>query len=70
MGMKTALSEDLRQAILQSGDAPVEVEDEQTNRTYYLVPREQYEKLKEVLGMDRVDPSLYEFTDEVLYEDS
>jgi hypothetical protein len=67
--MKATLNEELRQAIIQSGDAPVEVEDRQTNRVYYLIPREQFEKFRELLGMEQLDPSLYEFTDEVLYED-
>lgn len=62
--MNLTLTDELRQAVAQS-ELPVEVQDEQTKRKYYLISVEQFERVKELLSMAQVDPSLYEFTDEV-----
>ena len=61
--MKLILPNELRQAVSQS-NAPVELEDSDTNRLYYLISADQYEKLKCVLEAEEIDPSFFEFEDE------
>jgi PHD/YefM family antitoxin component YafN of YafNO toxin-antitoxin module len=43
------LSSELRQAIEQAGDAPVEITDPQTNTAYVLVRAEVYRRMQEIL---------------------
>lgn len=54
--MAATLSEELQRAITDQGEAPVEVLDPATNRTYVLIPREQYERLRPLFGADPVTP--------------
>jgi hypothetical protein len=61
--MKLILPEELRQAVSQ-GNAPVELQDRQTNRLYYLISADQYEKVKQLVEAEEIDPSFFEFDDE------
>ncbi|MEX0612157.1 MAG: hypothetical protein WD229_08545 [Pirellulales bacterium] len=54
--MATNLSEELQRALRDQGDGPVEVVDPGTNRTYFLIPREQYERLKPLFEDDPMTP--------------
>ncbi|MGO8749913.1 MAG: hypothetical protein ACLQNE_28545 [Thermoguttaceae bacterium] len=61
--MTTLLSEELREALAASAP-PIEVRDDKTNRTFYLISAEQYEKAREAFEPhEEVDPSFFEFTD-------
>jgi hypothetical protein len=44
--MTAKLSDELRQEIEKQGDHPIEVIDPGTQKVYFLIPREQYERLK------------------------
>jgi hypothetical protein len=68
MTMTPRLNDEQRQALAESGGGPVEVIDEQANRRYYLVASDEYEKMARLLAAERIDPSLYEFKDEILYD--
>jgi hypothetical protein len=46
------LTPELRQAIEQAGDAPVEITDPQTNTTYYLVRADIYNRMQEIMEDD------------------
>ena len=61
--MKFVLPEELRQILSQS-DAPVELEDGETRRRYYLVPADQCVKMKRLSEAEEIDPSFFEFEDE------
>lgn len=50
-----------RREIEQSGDEPVRVEDPETHAGYFLVKEEIFRRLRELLGEEEIDPSLYEF---------
>ncbi|MEX0711801.1 MAG: hypothetical protein WD278_05595 [Pirellulales bacterium] len=66
--MTPRLNDEQRQALAESGGGPVEVIDERGNRRYYLVASDEYETMTRLLGAERIDPSLYEFKDEILYD--
>jgi len=62
--MKTQLTEEQRQALLDRGGPPLEVEDSTTDQVFYLISAEQYQKARRVLeGVEEIDPSLYEIED-------
>jgi hypothetical protein len=61
--MKLNLPDEMRQAVLH-GSGPLQLEDKETNRLYYLIPADQYEKLKRFLDAEEIDPSFFEFEDE------
>lgn len=61
--MSIDLSEQQRQS-LDAGEA-VEIGD---GRIVYVFTKQQFEKYKKFMKIDEIDPSLFEFTDEVLYE--
>jgi hypothetical protein len=62
--MKTQLTEEQRQAILDGGGPPLEVTDSTTNQVFYLISAEQYRKARCLLeGVEEIDPSLYEIED-------
>jgi len=44
--MTAKLSDELRREIEQHGDQPIEVVDPGTNKVYFLIAREQYDRLK------------------------
>ncbi|MEX2287773.1 MAG: hypothetical protein WD648_11835 [Planctomycetaceae bacterium] len=50
--MATQISDELRLAIEMQGDRPLELIDPQTNKVYFVVPREQYERLKPLFEND------------------
>jgi hypothetical protein len=50
--MAARLSDELRREIEQHGGHPVEVVDPRTNKVYFLIAREQYERLKPLLQDD------------------
>lgn len=45
----TTMTPELRQAIEQAGDRPVEITDPQTQTTYYLVRADVFRELRELL---------------------
>ncbi len=55
------ITPDLKQAVERAGDEPVRLEDPETHLAYVLVKEEVYQKLREALGFEKVDPSFYEF---------
>lgn len=61
--MKFVLPDELRQIISQS-QTPVELEDGQTQRLYYLLSADQYTKMKQLSEAEEIDPSFFEFEDE------
>jgi hypothetical protein len=61
--VKFTFTNELRQAVSQS-NAPVELQDSDSDRLYYLISADQYEKLKRVLEAEEIDPSFFEFEDE------
>jgi hypothetical protein len=61
--MKLNLPDEVRQAVLQS-DVPVELQDGESSRLYYLISAAQYEKLRRILEAEEIDPSFFEFEDE------
>ena len=46
------LSDELRRAVQEEGDRPVEIIDSSTNRTYFLISGEQYERIKPLFEQD------------------
>jgi len=59
--MKASLSDEQRQAIQQPGNLPLEIADDQTNQTFFLISAEQYLKARPILeGVEEIDPSFYE----------
>ena len=62
--MKASLSEEQREAIRQVGNLPLEVDDQQSNQTYFLISAEQYQRARGILGgVEEIDPSFYELED-------
>ena len=59
--MKALLSEEQRLAIQQNGALPLEVDDRETNRVFFLISAEQYHRARPILeGIEEIDPSFYE----------
>ena len=50
--MATKLSEELRRELKEHGDRPIELVDPDTNKIYFLIGREQYERLKPLFEDD------------------
>ena len=50
--MTVQLSEDIQHALQEQGGTPVEVIDPATQRVYFLVAREQYERLRPLFEED------------------
>ena len=59
--MSLSLTQEQRQAIVESGGAPVEVSDAELR--CYLVAADEFEKVKRLLELEEIDPSFFEFTD-------
>lgn len=57
------ITPDLKQAVERAGDEPVRLEDPETHLAYVLVKEEVYQRLREAFGVEKVDPSFYEFGD-------
>jgi hypothetical protein len=55
------LSEEQRQALQTTADAPVRLTDSRTRREYVLVRADVYERLRRGADPEEIDPSLYEF---------
>jgi hypothetical protein len=67
--MTPQLSEDQRQAIEERGGEPVYVVDAETNKSYVLLPADQYENVRSYLE-ELFDPrDIYPFVDRVMAED-
>lgn len=64
--MPIELSEQQRHS-LEAGK-PVEVSE--GGRTFYVVAKEHYDRMKALLEAERIDPSLFEVTGEVYHEKS
>jgi len=59
--MKTSLSSEQRMAIQVAGSLPLEIADQETNQTFFLISAEQYRKARPILeGIEEIDPSFYE----------
>ena len=54
--MATVLSEQERQALENAGGQPLQVVDPDTQRVYYLISGEQYEKIRALLVEEEFDP--------------
>jgi hypothetical protein len=52
-----------RQAVAQTA-GPVEIRDEQSQPLYYLVPADEFQRMKAFLEAEEIDPSFFEFDDE------
>ena len=62
--MKASLSDEQRLAIEQTGALPSEIDDRQTNRLFFLISAEQFQKARRILeGVEEIDPSFYEVED-------
>ena len=57
--MSLALNDELRRAIAESGNKPVELSDDD-DRRYVLLTAVQYERITRMLENEVIDPSLYE----------
>ena len=57
----TTLTSEQRQALRQAGDRPVRVEDPETKTAYLLVREDLFHQMEELLAVEKVDRSLYEF---------
>ena len=55
--MVAALSEQQRNVLVAEPNQPVTVVDEQTQRVYYLISAEQFERLRSVLSEEDFHPS-------------
>ena len=59
----TAITPELRRAIEQAGDSPVDLADPATNRRYVIIRAEEYERIKalsEGLAVDEMFPFMAE----------
>ncbi len=62
--MKPILTDELRQALLDSGGRPLEIIDDSTHRVFYLISAEQYQQARRFWErIEEIDPSLYEVED-------
>lgn len=57
----TTLSTEQRLALSRSEGEPVRVEDPDTKTTYLLVREDVFRQLQDLLAVEKVDRSLYEF---------
>ncbi len=57
----TLLTPEQRREVRAAGDHPVKVEDPDTHESYVLVKAAVYEKLREQVEVEKVDPSFYEY---------
>ena len=55
--MVAALSEQQRNVLVAEPDKPVTVVDEQTQRVYYLIPAEKFDRLRSLLSEEEFQPS-------------
>jgi hypothetical protein len=55
------ITPELKQAMQRAGEEPLLLEDPESNTAYVIVKREVFERLLELLAVERVDRSLYEF---------
>jgi hypothetical protein len=55
--MVAALSEQERNVLVAEPDQPVTVVDEQTQQVYYLIPAEQFDRLRSFLSDEVFQPS-------------
>ncbi len=62
--MKASLSEEQRQAIQQVGGLPLQIDDEQSNRVFFLISADQYQKARRIIeGVEEIGASFYEVED-------
>ncbi len=59
----TILTPEQSREVHRAGDRPVPVEDPITRERYVLVKAATYEKLREQVEVEKVDPSFYEYGD-------
>jgi hypothetical protein len=52
-----------KQAVDQSGSEPVRVEDPETRTAYLIVREDVFLRMKDLIDLERSDPSLYEYED-------
>ncbi len=57
----TILTPEQSREVHRAGDRPVEVEDPITRETYVLVKAAVYEKLRELVEVEKIDPSFFEY---------
>ena len=61
--MMQTLPAELRRFISESND-PVPLQDAESQRLYYLISADQYEKVKRFMEAEEIDSSFFEFDDE------
>ncbi len=59
----TTLTPEQRQLIEQAGIEPVRVEDPTTGAEYFIIRSDVYRKMRELVAIEHVDRSLYEYQD-------
>jgi hypothetical protein len=57
------LTPEQRREIAQAGEQPVRMEDPETHAAYVILKEEVYRRMEELLSVEKVDRSLYEFGD-------
>jgi hypothetical protein len=57
----STLTPEQRREVERAGDEPVRVEDPVTHRTYVILKAEVYERLRENVEVERIDPSFFEY---------
>jgi hypothetical protein len=59
----TTITQEQRQEIEQAGIEPVRVEDPVTGAEYFLIRADVYRKMRELVEIEHIDRSLYEYQD-------
>jgi hypothetical protein len=59
----TLLTPEQRQEIKQAGEKPVRVEDPDTKTAYLIVKEEVFQRMRELVEIETIDPSFFEFDD-------
>jgi len=57
----TMLSLEQRQALSRAEGEPIRVEDPDTKAAYVIVPEDLFRQMRELLTVEKIDRSLYEF---------
>jgi hypothetical protein len=59
----TTLTPEQRQEIERAGQHPVRVEDPETKTAYLIVKEELFQRMQELVQVEKIDPSFFEFGD-------
>ena len=61
MEARMTITPELKLAIEKADGEPIRIEDPEKKRTYFLVPEDDYRRLKEIGEIEIIDPSFYEY---------